>query len=178
MSRLLRLVYVSKATFAPCSESKHVDKRMQDILVQARRNNRKSKIGGALFFADGYFFQCLEGRESAVYALLEKIKQDSRHEGLKISYCKTVQRRHFRDWTMKYVPIVDEIKEMMIARGYLSFTPIKFDESDINTIVDAFSHIDDTSLSYEALRIYYRPQFYWLSLHWLKKLLPNSFANS
>jgi len=178
MSRLLRLVYVSKATFASCPESSVVSTQMRDILTQARKNNRKAKIGGALFFVGGYFFQCLEGKEQSVYQLLEKIKHDPRHENFKISYCKTVPRRHFRDWSMKYVPIVNEIKEIMTAGGYSSFTPTEFDESDINFIVDAFSNIDDASLNCETLRIDCRPKFHGFKFHWYKKTRLASHANS
>jgi len=163
MASLLRLAYVSKATIDLSHGIDDPDSEASQILLEARRNNRASKITGALFISGNFFFQCLEGKEDAVYALFESIKQDSRHEQVKMSYCKRVRRRHFGKWTMKYVPAADEVKQMMERRGYLSFNPVEFDESDINVIVDTFSRTEDTTAKISMFRTFNRPKNYWFT---------------
>ena len=154
MANLIRLTYVSKATFDCGASSDELVPEVQDILAEARRNNQKSKVSGALFFGEGYFFQCLEGKPSLVLPLVEKIKTDPRHESFKISYQKAVPRRYFSSWSMKYVPVTPEVIELMKSRGYPEFDPVNFHESDINEMFEMFTKVDDTSLLNERLREY------------------------
>ncbi len=159
MANLIRLTYVSKATF-DCSlgegsvGSDELVQEVQDILAEARKNNQKSQVSGALFFGEGYFFQCLEGKPSLVLPLVEKIKTDPRHEGFKISYQKAVPRRYFSGWSMKYVPVTPDVINLMKSRGYPEFDPVNFHESDINEMFEMFTKVDDTSLLNERLREY------------------------
>jgi len=154
MANLIRLTYVSKATFDCDVASGEIEPDVADILVQARKNNQKSKVSGALFFGEGYFFQCLEGRPSLILSLVEKIKTDSRHQNIKISYQRRVYRRYFSGWSMKYVPVTDNVYRLMKLRGYPEFDPINFDESDINEMFEMFTKVEDTSLINERLKEY------------------------
>ena len=61
MSKLVQLIYASRATFAPNLASGGIEKEVGRVLVQSRRNNPKKEIGGVLYYGDGCFFQCLEG---------------------------------------------------------------------------------------------------------------------
>lgn len=173
MRKLLRLVYVSHALFEMTSDSPDIEPELANILAKARKNNQRDNIGGALFFTNGYFFQCLEGKEAAVYALLEKIKLDPRHKGLKISYCKRVKRRHFKTWSMKYVPVGEEVNELIRSLGYQEFDPVTFAESDVNAVVDLFTRIDDNTLSNSNLREYHR-----LDVVWWQRLASKLFRRS
>lgn len=161
VGKILRLIYVSRASFDFNSEVKCIEPTVADILGEARVNNREANIGGALFFAQGYFFQCIEGKERAVYSLYEKLKQDSRHNDLKISYCKHVKRRRFGKWSMKYVPVADEVLDVMKSCGYPEFSPVNFDESDINLIMDLFVRLEDNTLKDDKLRKAHRSKAAW-----------------
>lgn len=165
MAKLVRLVYTSHARFEHSQAPREIEPEVLGILVQSRANNQHLKIGGVLYFADGYFFQCLEGNEADVLELVTKIQQDERHENLKVSYCRKVRRRRFKDWSMKYVPVGSEVTEFIQQRGYKSFTPCEFDESDINGLTDLFTRLKDTSLEQEKLRKSYK-----LKLHWWQRL--------
>jgi hypothetical protein len=44
---------------------------------------------------------------------------------------------------MRYVPVLDEVKALIKSRGYDSFRPTEFDESDINAIINMFSTVKD-----------------------------------
>lgn len=56
---LIRLTYVSKATFKPFGGADGVDKKVAQILSVARRENKKNNLVGALYYGNGCFFQCL-----------------------------------------------------------------------------------------------------------------------
>lgn len=161
MAKLLRLVYVSRACFDFDSESSIINPNVKDILIKCRENNQKSKVGGALYFSNGYFFQCLEGRESSVHELVEKIKLDPRHTEFKISYCKTVRRRFFGSWSMKYIPITKEVTELISSLGYEGFNPIEFSEFDINLLMDLFTRLDDSSLNDVTMKEFHRHEIPW-----------------
>ncbi|RBP51170.1 BLUF domain-containing protein [Arenicella xantha] len=167
MAKLIRLAYASRACFEPSVGSSELEPDIIEILAQSRVNNQSAQIGGVLYYADGYFFQCLEGDESMVLNLVEKIRQDDRHRDLKISFCKKIRRRYFKAWSMKYVPIGNAVTDLIKSRGYSSFTPSEFDESDINSLLHLFSQLKDTSLKNEKLKACYR-----LKLHWWQRLIP------
>ena len=161
MAKLLRLVYVSRACFDLNHESNSIDRDVSDIIIKARKNNQSSSIGGVLYFANGYFFQCLEGKESSVNQLFETIKQDLRHTDLKITYCKSIRRRMFASWTMKYVPVTQEVNDLVSELGYSNFNPTEFSESDVNLVVDLFTRLDDSSLKDDKMRECYRLEISW-----------------
>ena len=75
MARHLRIVYASRSTFPPIRDGAGIHPEVARILVQSRRNNARHRIYGGLYFADGSFFQCLEGREAEVQALYERLER-------------------------------------------------------------------------------------------------------
>ena len=173
MRDLVRMAYVSRATFDVDLQASEIEPDIEAILAAARTNNKNQKISGALYFGDGYFFQCLEGKAEKIDRLMKKIEQDSRHKGLKISYYKRVKRRMFNDWSMKYVPISDEVMELISTLGYQKFDPVAFDESDVNAVIDLFYRSDDPSLKIKKLR-----SSYYLKDSWWKRLLSKNRAFS
>jgi hypothetical protein len=77
---------------------------VEDILTSSRRNNGAKGITGHLQCHAGYFFQVLEGPAPALEALLEKLKQDPRHQDMRVLYRETLQQRNFADWSMGFGP--------------------------------------------------------------------------
>lgn len=92
-----------------CYSSKHVEmdttllEDLSDILNTARAFNSKTRVYGVLYYAQGYFFQCLQGKDSAVKALYERIKQDPRHNNVTLLEIKPIEKNTFKRWSMKYV---------------------------------------------------------------------------
>jgi hypothetical protein len=66
MADLQRMVYASRATFAPSRQGNGIDVEVARILMQSRRNNPRRGLVGALYYGDGAFFQCLEGEPAAI----------------------------------------------------------------------------------------------------------------
>jgi len=155
MFDLVRLIYTSRAQFEFSTDmngGSDIEPELAHILQQSRFNNRQANIGGVLYFAEGYFFQCVEGRKSQVLNLVDRLQQDQRHNDFKISYFRRARRRRFREWSMKYVPVGEDVRRLICARGYDRFDPCSFDESDINSVIDLFTKLEDTTLAKPELR--------------------------
>lgn len=106
---LVRLVYASTIS----TEFRPED--MNEILEKARHNNHKNDVTGALCFNRNYFLQCLEGSRTAVNMTYQKILKDPRHERVVLLEYQEIPRRHFKNWSMGYVPekmLTDEINLM------------------------------------------------------------------
>jgi hypothetical protein len=96
---VFRLVYRSHSRIP-------VDERpttLADILRVARSTNARAAITGALLITDNWFVQALEGAESAVQALYERIRQDARHENVTMIESGSQDVRVFSRWAMAQV---------------------------------------------------------------------------
>jgi|tagenome__1003787_1003787.scaffolds.fasta_scaffold19962015_2 hypothetical protein len=96
---VFRLVYRSRSRLAPGA----AESELGDIFTTARKNNRQLDITGALLTNDGDFAQTLEGDETAVRDLYERIRRDTRHEDVVLLETQTVSDRTFGRWAMAKV---------------------------------------------------------------------------
>jgi len=83
------------------------DDDIASILVQARGNNIRLDLTGALLYREGRFIQILEGPDERVLAQYAIIAADPRHRSVyKISE-EPISARQFPDWTMGFRPLTD-----------------------------------------------------------------------
>ena len=75
------------------------------LLVQARRNNQRDALTGALIFNGHNFLQLLEGPADKVDACLAVIRSDARHSGMLEMRRRAIDERAFAEWTMLYDPL-------------------------------------------------------------------------
>ncbi len=75
---------------------------LDEILNTARTNNSKRDVTGMLLFHDGSFIQVLEGEQSEVETLFEKIRLDPRHCDESVVLRTEVEDRAFDGWSMGY----------------------------------------------------------------------------
>ena len=73
---------------------------LSGILLQARRNNARDGITGALICRQELYLQLLEGPEQAIDRLYAKIAQDDRHADVQVAYAAMVEARMFPGWEM------------------------------------------------------------------------------
>ncbi|MEV7691891.1 BLUF domain-containing protein [Microbacterium sp. NPDC089189] len=104
--RLLSIVYASQAT------EPFDDARLAALLAQSRASNAEHGLTGMLLYRAGRFVQVLEGPEQTVRRLVDVIRADPRHTGMRILVEENVREREFGDWTMGYEPI-SETQEPM-----------------------------------------------------------------
>ena len=96
MSGLVQLIYTSQAVEPFSGE------QLSKLLEAARANNKALGVSGMLVYEDRIFLQALEGDESVVMPLYEKIGQDKRHEQLILLSKRAVEERAFSEWTMGF----------------------------------------------------------------------------
>lgn len=136
MSDLVQIVYVSRSTFTTMPAERGIEPSVARILAQSRVNNAKRGLVGALYFGDGCFFQCLEGRTADVDRLYAALLQDPRHTDLKVLVRRPIERTGFSTWAMKYVPLDAEMKALLRELGLSSFDPYRFDEATVARVLD------------------------------------------
>lgn len=115
MSKLIQLIYCSAARkrFGPGD--------LVRILDQARLNNARCGVTGMLLYADGSFFQVLEGEEATVDSVFESISRDDRHGGVTLIIREPVSRRSFGDWTMGYAePTLQDMDAIVGTNDFFS----------------------------------------------------------
>jgi hypothetical protein len=99
---LSQYLYISTAPTLPREE-------VESILATSARNNPARGITGLLLFNGRNFLQLLEGEESEVAGLMERITSDPRHSGVSVLDRRTIADRACPDWAMKRVMIAESI---------------------------------------------------------------------
>jgi hypothetical protein len=70
------------------------------ILIEARRNNARDDITGALICRRDVYLQLIEGPEDKIDALYSRILVDDRHANLHLALSSEVTTRMFPEWEM------------------------------------------------------------------------------
>lgn len=73
---------------------------LRGILMQARRNNKRDGITGALICRHDMYLQLIEGPDAAIDTLYAKIVADDRHSDVRLADSADVDTRMFPDWDM------------------------------------------------------------------------------
>lgn len=116
----VRLLYVSKTT----KQHHEIKHDLMAILTTAVRFNSKNEITGVLYYGNGYFVQCLEGEEKAVYDVFyNRIVKDSRHQNCEILSYKPVDELLFQRWSMKFAPLNKKLRDFFQQYHVDEFNP-------------------------------------------------------
>lgn len=99
VKRLSYCLYRSSA--APGLDSTALDY----LLEKSRIRNQELGLSGCLHYEDGIFFQWLEGPPSALYPLLSKLEEDSRHINFTVLDQGSLEQRIFNQWQMRFSDI-------------------------------------------------------------------------
>jgi len=94
---LTQLVYVSR----PFGFD---DAMLSGILLDARRNNTRDGVTGALIARGDLYIQLLEGPQRKVEACYARIRHDDRHVDPRKLVHRTITTRLFPGWSMKDDP--------------------------------------------------------------------------
>lgn len=96
---VFRLIYRSHSRI-PADERPTV---LSAIFVVARSRNKEAQVSGALLITDHYFVQALEGDETAVRSLFDRISNDERHTEVTVIEEGVCAQRTFSRWSMARV---------------------------------------------------------------------------
>lgn len=74
------------------------------ILQASRQHNRQSEITGMLVYYSHSqeFMQLIEGKESEILRLMDRIGKDERHQSISIIHQGIKKERCFPEWSMGY----------------------------------------------------------------------------
>lgn len=90
------LVYISRPVAGVGAE------QFREIAAQSAQANRRSGVTGYLILLDGAIVQYLEGKQSVVHTLYERIRQDTRHTDVVLLAEGLLDDRLFMDWHMGF----------------------------------------------------------------------------
>ena len=110
---MIHLVYVSSAT----SEMSEQDLVM--LLEQSRSRNRKLNVTGMLLYANGNFFQVLEGQREDVEEIYRSILRDERNTGNIELINEEITEQTFPQWSMGFAYLTNE--KIAAMDGYSEF---------------------------------------------------------
>jgi hypothetical protein len=96
--RLMQLIYASRPFGFDGTT-------LDDILMEARRNNARDGVTGALICRNDLFMQMLEGPRAKVTATFGRILRDDRHVEVSLLWCGDAEARLFPEWTMRDDPV-------------------------------------------------------------------------
>jgi hypothetical protein len=98
------------------------------LYAESAAFNASARITGALLFADGRFAQILEGDESEITSLYDRITRDPRHEHVTFDYLIEVAGRLFPGWSMARITD-DDKTDIPMARILAAVTAADYDAS-------------------------------------------------
>ena len=127
ITMIYQICYASEAT----SLNEQLMTDLREILTRAMHFNYVNKIQGVLYYADRYFFQCLEGEKTEILKLLEAIRLDPRHHNLQILEQKDIEHMNFKDWSMKFVRKRSEVKAFFAEMASDRFNPYLLDTKSL-----------------------------------------------
>ncbi|MEM6300171.1 MAG: BLUF domain-containing protein [Pseudomonadota bacterium] len=101
------------------------------LLMDARTKNGDSDITGLLLHRGDSFFQVIEGQQTSVQELFDRIRKDDRHHRVEIVTEGPIGEREYADWQMAFVELdgqdftsmpgfSDLLKNTPEARDFLS----------------------------------------------------------
>ena len=145
MTNLIQMIYISRSTFVTTEPANVIEPNVARILLKSRANNKKNGLVGVLYFGDGCFFQCLEGAAEAVDRLYETLLKDSRHKDIKILSRKSIDALSFSNWSMKHIPLEDEMMKLLKSQGLKKFDPYKFNTEQTNSALELLHSTNDST---------------------------------
>lgn len=92
------------------------------LVEKAQSFNKINGITGCLLFYNNEFVQALEGDETAINTLLDKIGKDQRHTDMHILYRGKCENRSYSQWHMAYDALKNsDLKKLEAVIGIKDF---------------------------------------------------------
>ena len=95
----IQIIYRSKKSSSLSDDS------IQDILLSALSHNKIYHISGLLLYDETSFVQVIEGEQSTIYQLMNRILLDRRHSNISVLQRKAIVTRQFLNWTMQGISL-------------------------------------------------------------------------
>ncbi|WP_199803339.1 BLUF domain-containing protein [Erythrobacter rubeus] len=107
------------------------------ILVQARHNNRRNDITGALICRRDVYLQLIEGPARAIDALYSQILRDDRHCNIRMVHSETINERIFPEWEM----LDDELPTLIWSEAEIEDGAVeKAEPRELHTVFERIAY--------------------------------------
>ena len=96
--KLTSVTYTSLAHINGWSE-------FEELETSSREWNARNDVTGFLIFNGNHFLQLIEGPETVIDELVERVRSDPRHTGFAIRDRQKIERRSFPSWPLEVVRV-------------------------------------------------------------------------
>ena len=93
---LRQIMYLSSAS------RERSNNEPMDLLKGPRFRNQRRGVTGLMLYCEGNIAHVIEGKDTVVQAVFNKISNDPRHRGIQLLWSKEIDRRDFPDYTMGF----------------------------------------------------------------------------
>ena len=113
MDSIYTICYISKATPGLTQQD------IEELFKNTSSANNNNQVSGFLLHSLDNFFQVLEGKESHLKSLFEKIQEDTRHSDIYEVYNKRTEHPVFTDYKSEF-DIVKSPEDLKTIINYLN----------------------------------------------------------
>lgn len=118
---LCRIIYTSQSL---CNERETLA-----LVGSSREANARKEVTGALYVSEGRFIQYLEGEETVVNQLFDRIQRDPRHTNCRMTDHRPMFLRVFGEWSMAF--LAESSSAAMLMRTLLAQSDGKANEGAV-----------------------------------------------
>lgn len=108
---LKTIMYVSKSTES--LDANGLPGSMAPILVSSRKKNRTHDLRAAVIFHRGFYMQAVEGDDVPIDLLLNSLKNDLRHENLRVLVNTTINQSYLENQPFKLISVYEECDDFV-----------------------------------------------------------------
>ena len=137
---LTQLTYISSAV------TEDLGDEIDQILESSVRNNKQQEVTGVLLYAQGTFFQVLEGSSENVKDVYTRILKDPRHKTVTKLHEAEIEERRFAEWSMGWsrIPDTHPNAERIAALGRRESYATGNKKEAIDTLIESFFELNQT----------------------------------
>ncbi len=92
---------------------------IKELLITTRHTNNRNDISGILLYADGNFFQVMEGKKEVIDTIFQKIKKDYRHDNLIKIFDRETCTRSFSEYHSSFITVNESYNNIEL-RAFLA----------------------------------------------------------
>lgn len=119
---------------------------IESILAASVHFNKKHHITGVLYYFNGRFFQYIEGLESVIENLFDKIALDPRHQCITYYGTVPIKKRKFTAWSMKYVSKNSRVDCFFKNRGEIVLTSLALNSHNLSEFINELVLAETTKI--------------------------------
>lgn len=94
------------------------------IVEKSAANNSRDELTGFLVFYNQRFMQVVEGPDTALDALLQRLETDERHHSINVVQHGETAKRYFAGWSMRRLPASADYRSVAKTAPELLNSPL------------------------------------------------------